>query len=74
VLFKKAIGHAPRHYRYLALRRKQEVLQQPRSFIPHCFIEVCGMEEKKDSGMEEKKGSGMEEKSNIQEMTPAVIG
>jgi len=66
VLFKKEIGHAPRDYRYLALRRKQEALQQPRSFIPHCFIEVCRFEE--------EKVHGMEEKSNIQEMTPAVIG
>jgi AraC-like DNA-binding protein len=74
VLFKKEIGHAPRDYRYLALRRKHEALQQPRSFIPHCFIEVCGMEEKNVCRMEEKRGHGIEEKSNIQEMTPAVIG
>ena len=66
VLFKKEIGHAPRDYRYLALRRKQEALQQPRSFIPHCFIEVCRFEE--------EKVHGLEEKSNIQEMTPVVIG
>lgn len=40
VLFKKEIGHAPFHYRHQARIKKQQVLQQPRSFIPHCFIDA----------------------------------
>jgi AraC-like DNA-binding protein len=38
VLFKKEIGAAPQHYRNKARLIKQQVQQQPRSFIPHCFI------------------------------------
>jgi AraC-like DNA-binding protein len=38
VLFKKEIGFAPQNYRNKALIRKQQAEQQPRSFIPHCFI------------------------------------
>lgn len=40
-LFKKEIGHAPTHYRVQAQERRQQTLEQPRSFIPHCFIENC---------------------------------
>jgi len=40
-LFKKEIGHAPTHYRVQAHERQQQTLEQPRSFIPHCFIENC---------------------------------
>jgi AraC-like DNA-binding protein len=40
-LFKKEIGHAPTHYRAQAHERNQQTLEQPRSFIPHCFIENC---------------------------------
>lgn len=39
-LFKKEIGRAPAHYRLLAQRRKRQVENCPRSFIPHCFIET----------------------------------
>jgi AraC-like DNA-binding protein len=39
-LFKKEIGRAPAHYRLLAQRRKRQVEDCPRSFIPHCFIET----------------------------------
>ena len=38
-LFKKEIGHAPAHYRVRVWQRQQQTLEQPRSFIPHCFIE-----------------------------------
>jgi len=38
-LFKKEIGHAPTNYRVLARERQQQTREQPRSFIPHCFIE-----------------------------------
>lgn len=41
VLFKKEIGYAPQYYRNQAWKKKQEALRQPRSFIPHCFIETC---------------------------------
>jgi len=40
-LFKKEIGHAPTQYRAQAHERRQQTLEQPRSFIPHCFIENC---------------------------------
>ena len=39
-LFKKASGHAPTDYRLLARERSRQVTEQPRSFIPHCFIET----------------------------------
>jgi len=40
-LFKKEIGHAPTHYRVQVHERRQQTLEQPRSFIPHCFIDNC---------------------------------
>ncbi len=52
-LFKKEIGYAPRDYRQLAHTKRQ----QPRSFIPHCFIENYGLD---------IPGA----KSNIQEVSP----
>jgi AraC-like DNA-binding protein len=39
VLFKKEIGFAPRYYRDRAQLKKQQAQQQPRFFIPHCFID-----------------------------------
>jgi len=39
VLFKKEIGFAPQYYRNMAWLKKQKALEQPRSVIPHCFIE-----------------------------------
>jgi len=39
MLFKKEIGFAPIYYRHQALQKKQQAEQQPRSFIPHCFID-----------------------------------
>ncbi len=41
LLFKREIGYAPQFYRNQALLKKQKALQQPRSFIPHCFIDAC---------------------------------
>lgn len=43
-LFKKEIGDSPRHYRKIAWRRQQQAREQPRSFIPHCFIEQFGID------------------------------
>jgi AraC-like DNA-binding protein len=40
VLFKKEIGFAPQYYRNQAWLKKQQARQQPRTFIPHCFIET----------------------------------
>jgi AraC-like DNA-binding protein len=39
ILFKKEIGFAPTFYRNMAWLKKQEAKQQPKKFIPHCFIE-----------------------------------
>jgi AraC-like DNA-binding protein len=40
LLFKKESGFAPLHYRHRAWQKKQRVRQQPKSFIPHCFIDA----------------------------------
>lgn len=39
MLFKKQIGIAPQHYRNIQLMKKQQAKEQPKTFIPHCFIE-----------------------------------
>jgi AraC-like DNA-binding protein len=39
VLFKKEIGFAPTYYRNMAWLKKQKTKEQPKAFIPHCFIE-----------------------------------
>jgi AraC-like DNA-binding protein len=39
ILFKKEIGFPPTYYRNMAWLRKQQAKEQPRRFIPHCFIE-----------------------------------
>ncbi len=39
VLFKKEIGFAPQHYRNMMKMRKEKAMEQPKTFIPHCFIE-----------------------------------
>jgi AraC-like DNA-binding protein len=56
-LFKKENGYAPLNYRRRAWHKEQQAQQQPRSFIPHCFIE----------------NFAFDEKSNIQEMPPDKI-
>lgn len=38
-LFKKEIGSAPTYYRNMAWLKKQKAVEQPKAFIPHCFIE-----------------------------------
>lgn len=37
-LFKKEMGFPPTYYRNMAWLKKQESMQQPKKFIPHCFI------------------------------------
>src|SRR3984957_9017079 len=39
ILFKKEIGFAPKYYRNLAYQKKQLTKEQPKRFIPHCYIE-----------------------------------
>lgn len=39
ILFKKEIGFAPTYYRNMAWLKQQQLKQQPKKFIPHCFIE-----------------------------------
>jgi AraC-like DNA-binding protein len=38
-LFKKEIGFAPQYYRNMAWLKKQKEKEQPKTAIPHCFIE-----------------------------------
>ena len=44
VLFKKEIGFAPQYYRNMAWLKKQKAKEQPKAFIPHCFIESYKIE------------------------------
>ncbi|HYE54286.1 MAG TPA: AraC family transcriptional regulator [Chitinophagaceae bacterium] len=43
-LFKKEIGYAPQYYRNLAWLKKQQAKEQPKKFIPHCFIDQYRLE------------------------------
>ena len=61
-LFKKEIGYAPRDYRQLAHAKKQQAQQQPRSYIPNCFIDRHGWDIPLPT-----------DKSNIQEVAPPRI-
>jgi AraC-like DNA-binding protein len=38
-LFKKEMGYPPVSYRNMEWLRQQQVKEQPKQFIPHCFIE-----------------------------------
>jgi AraC-like DNA-binding protein len=38
-LFKKQLGYAPQYYRNIAYLKKKLASEQPKSFIPHCFID-----------------------------------
>jgi len=44
VLFKKEIGFAPTYYRNMAWLKKQKQKEQPRSFIPHCFLQAYSLD------------------------------
>ena len=39
LLFKKGTGSTPQYYRNMAYLKKKLAQQQPRKFIPHCFVE-----------------------------------
>jgi AraC-like DNA-binding protein len=38
-LFRKRNGYAPQYYRNIAYLKKKLATEQPKSFIPHCFID-----------------------------------
>lgn len=44
-LFKKEIGFAPQYYRNQAWLKKQQAKEQPRKFIPHCFIDQYNLDQ-----------------------------
>ena len=39
-LFKKESGYAPQYYRNIAYLKKKLAKEQPRRFIPHCYMET----------------------------------
>lgn len=39
-LFKRMNGYSPQYYRNLAYLKKKIAKEQPKKFIPHCFIET----------------------------------
>ena len=45
-LFKKEIGFAPQYYRNMAWLKKQKQKEQPKTAIPHCYIEGYKLEGK----------------------------
>jgi AraC-like DNA-binding protein len=47
VLFKKEIGFSPTYYRNMAWLKKQQAKEQPKRFIPHCFIESYQLDKSK---------------------------
>lgn len=47
-LFKKEIGFAPTYYRNMAWLKKQQAKEQPKRFIPHCFIESYQLDKSKN--------------------------
>ncbi len=42
-LFKKESGFAPQYYRNIAWLKKKLAKEQPKRFIPHCFVETYGL-------------------------------
>lgn len=64
-LFKKENGYAPLNYRRRAWHKEEQTQQQPRFFIPSCFIENFA-----GAGAAGGAGGG---KSNIQEIPPDKI-
>lgn len=39
-LFKRMNGYAPQYYRNLAYLKKKLAKEQPKKFIPHCYVET----------------------------------
>lgn len=48
VLFKKENGFSPTYFRNIAWLRKQRAKEQPKRFIPHCFIESYQLDKSKN--------------------------
>lgn len=44
-LFRKQSGHSPQYYRNIAWLKKKLAEEQPKRFIPHCFIEQFKFDE-----------------------------
>jgi len=44
-LFKKQVGHAPQYYRNIAWLKKKLASEQPKKFIPHCYIDSYKLEQ-----------------------------
>lgn len=42
-LFKKESGYAPQYYRNIAWLKKKLAKEQPKRFIPHCFVETYNL-------------------------------
>ena len=42
-LFKKDSGYAPLYYRNIAYLKKKLAKEQPKRFIPHCFVETYNL-------------------------------
>ena len=40
ILFKRESGYAPQYYRNIAYLKKKLAKEQPKRFIPHCFVET----------------------------------
>ncbi|HVZ97522.1 MAG TPA: AraC family transcriptional regulator [Chitinophagaceae bacterium] len=44
LLFKKRHGFTPQYYRNIAYLKKKLVQEQPRHFVPHCYMETYHLE------------------------------
>lgn len=40
LLFKKENGYAPQYYRNIAYLKQKLAMEQPKKFIPHCYIQT----------------------------------
>jgi AraC-like DNA-binding protein len=43
LLFKKQSGSSPQYYRNIAWLKKQLAKEQPKRFVPHCFVETYNL-------------------------------
>lgn len=49
LLFKKGTGFPPTFFRNMAWLKKQQEKEQPKNFIPHCFLEQYRMDKKSNN-------------------------
>lgn len=45
LLFKKENGYAPQYYRNIAYLKQRLAKEQPKKFIPHCYIETYKLDQ-----------------------------